>query len=185
MKLPDILLDKDKIDLFHFRTGLHIDLVQSCMRKVIKHLLRQKSDILVPELISRGLNHDRSKYYEPEYTGYVWLTDYYHAKKSGEEAGHPYLTDKEISRLVQDATYHHIKSNDHHPEYYNYVTSMEYPALIEMVCDWTAMDIELSNGKSNSAYDWANKNIGTKWKFSKQQVEDIYHIISIVSNENN
>jgi hypothetical protein len=54
--------------------------------------------------------------------------------------------------------------------------------MIEMVCDWTAMSQEL--GQGGSARQWADKNIGVRWKFDKAHADMIYNMIDWLDEKN-
>ncbi len=48
--------------------------------------------------------------------------------------------------------------------------------IIEMVADWCAMSEE----RGNHSKDWADKNVGVRWKFDKYQTEYIYRLIGMM-----
>ncbi len=132
--------------------------------------------------------HDDSKWEDPEYTPYVWLTWRYKCKDDGIELELPDGMDERI----QKATWHHITVNKHHPEYWDDnasfesnlnskdrdkppenpvdATKMDDISLAEMVCDWNAMGLE----RGNTAESWADKNVNVRWLFTDDQVENIY-----------
>jgi len=43
-----------------------------------------------------------------------------------------------------------------------------------MVADWLAV----SDERKTNPYKWAEQNIGTRWKFNKDQIELIYDLIN-------
>jgi hypothetical protein len=138
------------------------------------------------ELISRSKVHDASKLEEPELTPYIYITWMYKKKDDGEDFKVPEGIEKEMSK----ATYHHVTTNDHHPEYWAEEADINLRdrdsasdtivvpdvAILEMVADWSAMGAE----RGNKAKDWADKNIGIRWKFTPDQVKLIYQAIDIV-----
>lgn len=186
----------EMLDFFTKRTKNHISLVQKYLDKVLNSNIKNKvnNDIIEKEKI----NHDESKFKEPELLSYIYITWNYHLKDLGKEI---ILSDKEKD-FQNNGTNHHIKTNKHHPEYWdkNFVSvprndrdsvtvgeptdgiKMPLTYICEMVCDWMAMSEE----KGTNPYDWAKKNINVRWKFNKEQVDFIYEILNIIwkNNEN-
>ena len=90
-----------------------------------------------------------------------------------------------------EATTYHVTMNQHHPEYYDInagkkrfanpsgrleivkkiidATSMPEQYLLEMAADWCAVAEE----RRTNPHDWANRNIGTRWLFTKKQEQII------------
>jgi len=141
--------------------------------------------------IGRDLQgHDASKFQKPEYTPYVWLTWDYKMKDDGVDFELP----PKIAEQGHEATLHHIRTNEHHPEYWDKnfedgmlnkkdrdgipekpvdATEMPVSAIEEMCCDWCAMSEE----RGNNPYDWADKVIGTRYHFTPRQIYVIYDTI--------
>jgi hypothetical protein len=184
-----IEVDKDKfseMESYYFeRTKKHISLVQKYCDKIIKsfpefYLLEKRKEV-----------HDNSKFLEPELTPYVFITWKYKCKDSGEIF--PDWAPKDIDKLMNEATIHHILYNDHHPDYWEKRKDVQFinndnrdkPAdlidatlmpdisIAEMVADWCAV----SDERKSSPKDWADKNINIRWKFNKEQEKLIYNII--------
>lgn len=167
-------------DFFKERTNKHIGLVQKYCEEI------EKSN---PEkfrgLVERGEVHDQSKFEEPEKTPYVFITWKHKKNDDGEEF--------QIPSDINDnsATEHHVKSNRHHPEYYDEgakinekdrdkpsektvdATKMSDLDIAEMVADWLAMGEE----RGNTARSWADKNVNKRWRFTDNQKDLIYSII--------
>lgn len=93
------------------------------------------------------------------------------------------LSEEEIL-LTELCAFIHVKSNPHHPEYWDsnltYATyhSEDHPtdgskmsdmAIMEMCCDWCAMSKELGG----SPFDWFEENVGKKWSFTEDQCVSI------------
>jgi len=96
---------EDKVKLFKERTTMHIGLVQKYAKKIA---------VAFPELkqvVSQAKNHDKSKMSNPEFDAYVEITWYYKQKSQG--------IDVEYDSNLNDATFHHVKHNSHHPEYHD------------------------------------------------------------------
>lgn len=158
-------------DAFITRTKQHI-------YRVVKFADKLKLDVL---------DHDQSKFDEPEMTPYILINWRYKLKDEGVDLQFP----PEIDNQLNQATLHHIKFNKHHPEYWDKevtmknlnqkdrdavpekmvdATQMPRRAIQEMCCDWCAMSEE----RNNSPYEWADKVIGTRFKFTPHQIFLIY-----------
>lgn len=164
---------------FEKRTAKHISLVQKYAKKIEGY----GKDRFVG-LVENTKVHDDSKYNDPERKPYIRLSwkhksDNY---KSYKTPGH--IADKEIDA----ATLHHIRNNEHHPEYWDKqdpapkvidATKMSDVYIAEMVADWLAMAEELDN----SAKDWADKKVNVRWNFTKEQKKLIYELIEVVEKK--
>lgn len=162
-KENDQKVTEDMKNFFHKRTEKHISLVQKYCKKI-----NELDSIKWRGILYRGTQHDQSKLQEPEITPYIKMTWYYKCK--GEGIDYPY-TD-EMENAFKD---HHVPSNRHHPEYFNNPEDMTDMDIAEMVADWSAMSDELGEGTPK---EWADKKVGSKWKFNKDQEELIYEIIN-------
>lgn len=175
---------------FKKRTDKHIGLVQKYCDKI-----DQFSMPGLEGLSERAKVHDASKYEEPEYTPYVYLTWDYKIKDDGKESGFP----KEIKDKMNTATNHHVKNNEHHPEFHTDqedvinrdnrdkppeemvdATAMQDLDIAEMVCDWCAMSEE----RGNTPHSWADKNVNVRWKFNDDQKKLIYTLMDKVWKPN-
>ena len=180
----------------HFanRTKLHILLVNKYLIKIASlNLPEIDNDLLL------GDSHDSSKFEEPEYTPYLHVNWKYKLKDEGKIYNPP----KEIEASMHSATFHHVKHNKHHPEFWDdsatlesinpknrdsapekKVSAFKMPPthIAQMIADWTAMDEEKSNDKSGnySAKNWADKNVNIRWQFSPEQVQFIYKVIGLL-----
>lgn len=170
MKLRMITEDKmpqpteEMIKFFEKRTKEHIDRVGKYLK-----ILYNKTD-LGDELLDRVETHDETKYGPDEHLPYIWLTEFHRCKNDGESFEYP----PGVEEQVKEATYHHITNNRHHPEYHDNPRDMTDIDIAEMVADWAAMAEELGN----SARGWAEKNVGSKWKFDGNQTDLIFELIS-------
>lgn len=184
LNMHDSRLTRDMINHYESRTRDHIGLVVSSA----KHLLDKNPDIL-EGLMGQCCWHDSSKWKEPEIIDYVYITWKYKCNDDGIEFRIPGDVD------THRATWHHVRHNKHHPEYWDpnvtdrYInnenrdkpgeasvdgTSMDLLSLAEMVCDWHAMGLE----RGNTARSWADSNINNRWNFSDSQANYIYAFIS-------
>ena len=83
-------------------------------------------------LMTRALNHDRSKLRPPEAKLF--------AEVSKALEGVTYGSDeyKALLKELGPALDHHYAHNRHHPEYHVSVNEMTLIDLLEMICDWKA-----------------------------------------------
>jgi hypothetical protein len=179
------------IDHFNARTKYHIDLVKKYADKI------DRSEILLPrdaaEMLALTSKHDASKYEEPEYTPYLHITWKYKCIRDSV----PYEVSKEIESKQNEATFHHVKNNPHHPEYWDDKvikeainptnrdrpsgvlvdgTKMPLAHIACMCADWMAVAEE----KKTNPLDWAKSNINVRWRFDKDQEDLIYRILNTV-----
>lgn len=159
---------KEMSDWFNERTNKHISLVQK-YAKLIENKFHIKG------LIEQAKDHDKSKFEDNEYIPYVFLSWNYHCKDIGKEFN---LSD-DIKTKTDEAWKHHYTNNSHHPEYFKDITKMTNLDIAEMCADWLAMSEE----RGNSAVDWADKNVGTKWKFNDKQKDLIYKILNGIEDK--
>lgn len=174
-------INKQMIDWFRIRTNNHISLVKKYCDKISK--FKGFSDLSV-----QCQNHDASKFCDPEYVPYILISWQYKCKSDGIEFNvSDYWKD-----LMNSATEHHVKQNSHHPEFYSNETNVintenrDKPAKLidatkmplmnvaEMVADWCAVSKE----RHTNPKDWADSNIGTRWKFDDKQTKLIYDLIA-------
>jgi len=158
---------KEMIDFYEKRTRNHINRVV----KNIYTIIKERDDFNKSELIARAKIHDKSKYSKEEYIPYIWLTWWYKERNEGKEFNYP----SGIKEMVDKAAKSHVLKNLHHPEAHEDPKNMSNIDIAEMVADWAAMSQELDN----SLKEWADKNIGSKWKFNKEQTKLIYDLIEL------
>jgi len=176
---------------FQKRTNYHILLVQKYIDKIIElnnndQLSKKLNNTILQK---EKINHDQSKFQEPELTPYVYISWMYKCKDDGKE----FILNSNQNQFMNNATNHHIKNNGHHPEYFdssfisvplkdrdsadvNYtVTAYKMTAsyIAVMVADWMAMSEE----KGTNPFDWADKNINIRWKFHSNQRNFIYELL--------
>lgn len=174
---------QEMLDHYEKRTKMHIALVSKYCSKIAAYNPEFK------ELLERAKVHDQSKFENPEREPYIWVTWKYKLRADGKELDVP----QEILDRMHEATYHHVTSNSHHPEYHakdktNLInkenrdappdkivdaTSMPLLDVAEMVADWSAVSEE----KGNTPREWADKNVNVRWKFTDEQKNLIYDLI--------
>lgn len=178
-------ITQEMIDFYKARTAKHIALVGKYCKMLYQAFPTQYS-----ELLHRAAIHDASKYQEPEYTPYIFITWDYKCKREGVD----FVIPQEIKDKMSVASHHHVTSNSHHPEFWSPqvksilpnrdkapkemvdATTMPDIDIAEMVADWCGMSAELGN----SPREWANKNVNIKWKFTQHQTDLIYKLIDAV-----
>jgi hypothetical protein len=172
------------------RTKRHIDLVQKYAAKIEAAFPYKYFG-----LVKQADNHDLSKYQEPERIPYEFISWDYRCKEFGKT---PFKINNEMRERMNSATCHHCKSNRHHPEFHDASattgiinredrdakpeklidgTGMTHIDLAEMVADHLAVAEE----KGTNVLDWEKKNVNVRWKFTPEQVEEIYTIIDGVT----
>lgn len=125
---------------------------------------------------SMVVDHDASKYEEYEFDQY---RRYFYPSK---EDLNTYTKDQ-INEDFNKAWFHHYNNNDHHPEYWSYLSTnkesnaiekiyckMPNSAFMEMILDWIGVSIVL---KSNVLDWWENSNSGKAEKMKMLDKEDI------------
>ena len=152
------------------------------MKKLLSRIeVQLENDEEIKEAIKRVSitiqDHDASKYGDEEFDGY--REKYY---PTAEE-----LSDPDFQELAEEkseiAWIHHYKHNWHHPMYWvddetGEIKDMSLDAIIEMICDWIAMDMKYHTG----VIEWyENKAIKEKKSMNdktKSILEELlYHII--------
>jgi len=176
-------------DHFYTRTINHIESVQSFY---VKYLLKNNYEIDFQN--DKIWKHDYSKFCEPEIMPYIIITWNYFCK----EYNLDFIISDSVRQLMNEATEHHIRENPHHPEYwdpnkYNRsliakderdkfdpnsmeivdATAMPERYLIEMCADWCATGQE----RRNTPFEWADKVINHRWKFTKDQTDFVYNTL--------
>lgn len=183
----------EMIQFFIKRTHNHIELVQKYCKKIFDY-----DPIKFSKIINRGENHDLSKFKWPEKEPYMYITWSYRCKDKGKT----FIIPEHMKSKMNDATYHHVTINPHHPEYHSYyledvadamknskdrdnpnrkiISALRMPDLdiAEMVADWCAMAEE----KRTNPKDWANRNINIRWQFDDKQIKLIYQLIMEINS---
>ena len=171
---------------FDKRTNMHIGLVQDYANRIADKYpeFEELRDIVI--------DHDASKFEEPEHEPYLYITWKYKMAAEGKEFEVP----SHIADKMNIATERHVLFNKHHPEYWcgeteNLINSddrdtprteiifaqdMPNVYIAEMVADWFAVSKE----RGNHPKDWADKNVGVRWDFTKEQSDLIYDLIESV-----
>ena len=173
------------IDHFVKRTNIHIELVQKYLDKIIN----LNDSRLDNNILEKEKTHDWSKFKDPEVGPYVFVDHSYHMKDLGQEYNPP----ADIKDRMQAATFHHVRTNKHHPEFWQEqlvgvindkdrdkppekmvdATDMPLTYVAAMVADWLAMSEE----KKTDPYEWAKNNIHKRWHFTENQIKLIYDLL--------
>lgn len=178
-------------DHFKYRTGYHL----WCVRKWSDRIAALNDPRIDRVLLDKERDdHDEGKWLEPEYTPYLFISWNYKCKREGV----PFDLPPETQQQMHEATFHHIKSHRHHPEFWDDDvaidglnkddrdrpaagrlvdgTKMPLTYVAAMVADWFAMSEELGGHPKN----WADKNVNIRWKFTDIQTAFIYELIKKV-----
>jgi len=187
----DIMESDERKDWFIKRTQLHIKLVQKYLHKILELNLPE----IDSNLLKDELQHDQGKFKDPELEPYIHIAWKYRMQDLGKQYDPP----SDIENKMHMATWHHVKHNKHHPEYWDNnvsdqvinntdrdapskeivnATKMPPTYVATMVADWLAMSEE----KGTNVRDWADKNINVRWRFTPTQQKLIYKIIKDVSH---
>lgn len=109
----------------------------------MRHIERVRNliNIMVIELLNRGMKHDQSKLEPPEVSGFT--------KYTPDLSGTSYDSQeyKDNKKLLADALAHHYANNRHHPEHHKRgVDDMNLIDLLEMFVDWKAASERHNDG---------------------------------------
>ena len=182
---------EDMKNHFKYRTGYHL----WCVRKWSDRIAALNDPRIDRVMLDKERDdHDEGKWLEPEYTPYLFISWNYKCKREGT----PFDLPPDINEQMHKATFHHIKSHRHHPEFWdesvtidvlnkddrdrpnagNSVdgTRMPLTYIAAMVADWFAMSEELGGHPKN----WADNNVNIRWKFNDGQKQLIYDLIERV-----
>lgn len=166
------------------RTLKHIATVGICLEQLSKVFPNFRR-----RLMQRAELHDMTKMEEPNMTPYIWLTWRYRCADTGEKCELP----EGMQDRIHKATKMHVLANPHHPEFWAEeapisrddrdkavkaidASGMKTIDIMEMVADWVAMGRE----RGNSALQWYEANVGTRWKFTPEQDRLIRKLIAIL-----
>jgi hypothetical protein len=183
------MITSEMIQYYLDRTNKHISLVRKYHGIISTFNLPQ----IVDELFDQeALDHDQSKFTPREFFPYVYITWKYYKPD--------YVVPEEIKNSLHEATFHHIKTNKHHPEYWDrnvkidslnqenrdkpsgvMVDAIKMPEtyIAAMIADWFAMSEE----KGTSIKQWVINNVNVRWKFDAYQVEFINLLVAMVLKE--
>lgn len=163
---------KNLIAYYEKRTNAHIERVRRCLK-----LMAAATDYH-DELLARAEAHDASKFGPEEYIPYIWLTEFYRCRRAGEPFEYPAGVKNQVSKAIN----HHQTTNRHHPEFHADPNDMTDIDIIEMVCDWTAMELEYGDPSGSSRF-WADKTIGKRLIFNQERRDFTYAMIDLMDRQ--
>ncbi len=169
---------------FKDRIRQHIDWVIDYGKQIEELFPRYKG------LAKRCELHDADKYSKELKTPYIYITWKY------TDSTHKIPNNIDITA----ATTLHVKNNKHHPEYWCKdkdvvnpndrdkpnglidATNMDDLSIAEMCADW----LSVSREKGTNPMKWYEDNLNVRWKFSKNQQNQIVKILTTIwgNNEN-
>ena len=170
LKKRNNIPSEDMVKFYEKRTREHIERVSNNLLSIL-----DLPELHSEELKRRAINHDLSKYGIEERIPYIWLTEFHRCKNENI----PFQYPEGVEEKVDKASLHHIRNNQHHPEFHNSPFDMTNEDLAEMVCDHYAMSQELGN----SLIKWENNVINKKWKFSDDQTKLIWKLVGLFEKE--
>lgn len=133
------------------------------------HMVRSLLDSMIWDLNHRAIEHDNSKFQEPEKSGFDEYTPKLRAMIYGSDEYKATLA--EMKPFLD----HHYEHNDHHPEHFGQgVDGMNLLQIIEMLADWKASTQRLADGDMQNSI-----KINTKrFNLSPQLVKILENTIS-------
>ena len=177
-----IMTEAEKKGYFMERTLKHATRVINNAGFIFKY-----DSVRFKDLPEQTNSHDISKFSDEEVGPYINLTYYYMCRAKGIETEEISKEDKD---KILDAVFHHLKSNKHHPEYYDdkaernrqgtIIDAKNMPdlSIAEMVCDWMAMSQEFNN----DIHKFAESVINKKFLFTEEQVNLINELIGALED---
>lgn len=176
------------------RIATHISRVKHYLYKFAKTDFAASFNFTTYDAIFQSIHHDKDKVKGGRnYEQYCRISYMYDCKLKGVPCEIEYTSEMDA------ATVNHVKTNAHHPEYWdlNYkpvaVTDfsnrdntklqsvsgerMDSKSIVEMVCDWRATGDE----RGNKAIVWAEKcKADRRYVFTDNQWDLIYDVILII-----
>ena len=157
---------------------MHKAFVLKYIKKIINDDTVKLNSNHVDKLNDRACRHDNDKLNDL-FKPYVFVTWKY---KVGKEQFEKVDVD---SNFLNNATFNHIKSNKHHPQFWDDNSTIQNEDDPKIIVDATKMDcislIEMcamSQQLRNCPLQWAKTNINVKWRFSQKQIEFIFKILT-------
>lgn len=125
------------------------------------------------------VNHDASKYVEPEYSAYS-LKYAMETKKFSADA------EKTIMKFYREALLHHFMGNGHHPEHwrlkYGNINAMPEVYVAEFCCDVASFQRQWP--ETHSVFDWWGKSKKKKFSdFDEAHVKKIEQFLKVIARD--
>jgi hypothetical protein len=139
----------------------HIDDVRHSCWLLGKRLLDQGRTDFAVQLIQRGHMHDATKFQGIE-------LDFLHAGKDVPE------------EFLRQAIYHHVRTNDHHPEFWHGFENMPEIAIAEMACDSFARSREFGTDFRG----WIMNQGKERYKFQGRNFEYLLGFVDVLLQNN-
>lgn len=180
-----------KEEEYYNRIGLHRNNVYKAFQKLIKDpsseiIIFEKPVYLIADKLEPEIrNHDMSKFGDEEFYGY--RMKWYPTLKEKNLLA----TSEEYRREAEEANalacQHHMRNNDHHPQWWcidNDVeeyklgdpSDMTIIAMLHMICDWEGMSMEV--GGSTKQW-WANN----KADKSRYMTENTINFVDMIIDQ--
>lgn len=124
-------------------TWEHIHQVQTCLGRVIKHLMRRSRD------------HDQSKLAEPELSTFNEYTPKLRDSTYGSAEYKAFLEG------MGEGLRHHYEHNSHHPEHHpSGINGMSLLDIVEMLADWKAATLRHADGDLRRSIEQNKERFG-------------------------
>lgn len=124
----------------HFLFHRHIEIMDSKERENLDRTLDHRERVghliraFCNEMFKRAIEHDRSKFQEPEFSEFAKYVPELQDLEFGSEE-----YQKNLNRLQDPALDNHYSNNDHHTEHFEEgVEGMDLFQVVEMFFDWIA-----------------------------------------------
>lgn len=146
-------------------------------RERVGHLIR----IFANQMIKRAIEHDRSKFEEPEFSEF--------AKHIPELEGLEYGSEeyqKNLNSLQEPALDNHYSSNDHHTEHFEEgVEGMNLFQLAEMFFDWIAAGERHEDGDIHQSIEihYQSGRISQQTAAILKNTADTLEDLGVIENE--
>lgn len=98
-------------------------------RERVGHLIRE----FVNQMMKRAIEHDRSKFEEPEFSEFAQYVPELEKLEYGSEE-----YKNNLQKLKSPALDNHYSNNDHHIEHHGEIEEMDLLQVLEMFLDWCA-----------------------------------------------
>lgn len=152
--------DLDKLKEMAEDTVTHKKLVLDNCLLISRYLLSKRRIELATKLMSRGCEHDNSKFEPEEFRRMAQILN-----------GRQCFTDANVQLSPEEvkAIKHHWEGNRHHPEFFDNSDDMTELDVIEMVCDWFARSIQYGT----DFIPFVKERQENRFKFSKKKFAEV------------
>ncbi len=142
-----------------------------CLKNINRLNTQKCINQIIIELITRSINHDKSKLLSPEYDIFLKFTPKLAGSTYGGEEYKQFLKD------MKPALDHHYANNRHHPEHFKEgIPGMNLIDITEMFCDWLAATHRHKDGDIKKSIAISTKRFG----LSEQLVSILLNTVKVL-----